>query len=1023
MKESKFILISLLCIFLSVSEVWGYTERNLLQQTISYTELKNALVYQQQWVTYPNYNNREGWQKLMGNARKEYIARGEKQLKYQWQVVTAGDYLEFERSGSRAMMENPFNANCTAIVDLLMAELAEGKGRFIDQLINGSFYFCEMTSWALSAHLINQSTHRSLPNYNEELIDLTSGDMGAVFSWVYYFFHQEFDRIEPTISKRIHHELQRRIIDPYMNQSNFWWQAFQLQKDGLVNNWNPWCNSNVLQCLLLIENDSEKLTQGVYRTMKSVDKFLNYVHTDGACEEGPSYWGHAAGKLYDYLQILFDGTQGKVSLFNHPMVKQMGEYIVRSYVGNGWVVNFADASAKNRGDAPLIYRFGKAIQSDAMMHFAASMNTRQLIRNRDVYRSMKNLLIREELNSLQPEVKPFDHTWYSETEFCYLQDTKGSFFAAKGGNNNESHNHNDAGTFSFYLNNTPLFIDAGVGTYTRQTFSNERYSIWSMQSNYHNLPLINGVAQKNGSQYKATDVKFNVRKKSFEANIATAYPEQAKAKSWIRSYQLRNGSLHIQDRFELSNPQTPNRIHFMTWGQVDLSKSGVIRVAVRNERAELTYDTRNFTAELDTIRLSDPKLSNVWGKEIYRIALVAKHLQTKGNYQYVITSKSGKLSAQQKFIQENADFAARQLEGTIAISAQAAPQTNPITLNPDGTVHYGKYWDWRSGFFPGSLWYLYELTGEPSFSNAARNYTANVEKAKTLRWHHDIGFIINCSFGNGLRLKPDSTYAQVIIEAAKSLSTRFRKQPQIIQSWDVNSGWMSKKGWECPVIIDNMMNLELLFNATKLSKDSTYYNLAVSHADRTLKEHFRPDGSCYHVVDYNLTDGSVRNRHTAQGYAHESTWSRGQAWAIYGYTICYRETKQQKYLDQAIRTFELMKNHPRMPKDLIPYWDMDAPNIPNAPRDASTASCIASALYEISLYDTVHAHTYVDYADRIMKSLSSPAYRAKLGENGNFLLMHSVGSIPHNSEIDVPLNYADYYYLEALVRKKNLINK
>jgi uncharacterized protein YyaL (SSP411 family) len=220
-----------------------------------------------------------------------------------------------------------------------------------------------------------------------------------------------------------------------------------------------------------------------------------------------------------------------------------------------------------------------------------------------------------------------------------------------------------------------------------------------------------------------------------------------------------------------------------------------------------------------------------------------------------------------------------------------------------------------------------------------------------------------------------------------------------------------------------MMNLELLFEATKLSGDSTYYKVAVAHADRTLQEHFREDGSCYHVIDYSLKDGSVRNRHTAQGYAHESAWSRGQGWAIYGYSVCYRETGDKKYLDQALKTFNFMKNHKRMPADLVPYWDMDAPNIPNEPRDASSAAVIASALYEISTYNLPDAASYKEYADKIMESLASPNYTAALGENGRFILMHSVGSIPHNNEIDVPLNYADYYYLEALKRKMDIENK
>lgn len=374
------------------------------------------------------------------------------------------------------------------------------------------------------------------------------------------------------------------------------------------------------------------------------------------------------------------------------------------------------------------------------------------------------------------------------------------------------------------------------------------------------------------------------------------------------------------------------------------------------------------------------------------------------------------------FITENVEFAKAQLGLAIDTIEASGKCLNPVTLNRDGSVYYCGYADWRSGFFPGSIWYLYELTGDTSYLPLARKYTEAIRPAEHLAWHHDIGFIINCSFGNGLRLAPDTAaYKNVMIQAAKSLCTRFRPNAGVIQSWDVKgNSWQSERGWECPVIIDNMMNLELLFEATKLSGDSTFYKVAVAHADRTLSEHFRPDGSCYHVVDYNISDGSVRHKQTAQGYADESVWSRGQAWAIYGFTICYRETKDRKYLDQALKTFNRMKNDPHMPEDLIPYWDMDAPNIPNEPRDASSASCIASALYEISTYAVSDAASYKAYADRIMHSLASPDYRAALGTNGNFILMHSVGSIPHNSEIDVPLNYADYYFLEALKRRKDL---
>ena len=370
-------------------------------------------------------------------------------------------------------------------------------------------------------------------------------------------------------------------------------------------------------------------------------------------------------------------------------------------------------------------------------------------------------------------------------------------------------------------------------------------------------------------------------------------------------------------------------------------------------------------------------------------------------------------------LQSNIALAHQQILNEIDIIEQSENFLNPVTLRPDGSVYYCNYADWRSGFFPGSVWYLYELTGDSALLPLAEKYTAAIEEAKTLTWHHDIGFIVNCSFGNGLRLAHPEGYREVMIEAAQSLATRFRPGAGVIQSWDVTSGWQAERGWTCPVIIDNMMNLELLFEATKLSGDSTFYRIACTHADQTLKNHFRPDGSCYHVVDYDPQTGAVLHRQTAQGYADESTWSRGQAWAIYGFTVCYRETGDARYLAQAQKTYTMMRSHKHMPADLVPYWDMDAPNIPNEPRDASSAACIASALYELSSLDIPEAASYRADADKIVASLSSPAYRAEPGTNGNFLLMHSVGSIPHNSEIDVPLNYADYYYLEALKRKNS----
>ena len=370
---------------------------------------------------------------------------------------------------------------------------------------------------------------------------------------------------------------------------------------------------------------------------------------------------------------------------------------------------------------------------------------------------------------------------------------------------------------------------------------------------------------------------------------------------------------------------------------------------------------------------------------------------------------------EESYLSENVEYAAAQYDLLIEKLEKNGKPWAPRTVDTKGNIVYARnVWDWTSGFFAGSLWYLYNLTGDEKWKTLAKKYTEALKQQQYITSHHDIGFIIGCSYLNGMRMGQEA-YDTIIVQAAKSLSTRFRSGAGVIQSWNTRTGWQAQRGWECPVIIDNMMNLEILFEATSLSGDSTFYNMAVSHADMTLKNHFRMDGSSYHVVDYDMRTGKVRSRCTAQGYSDESAWARGQAWGIYGYTVVYRETKDPKYLDFAQKVTDVYLD--RLPEDKVPYWDFDAVNIPHELRDASAAAIMAAALYELSMYS--NKAKYKETADKVMHSLSSSDYRSKIGENHNFLLMHSVGSYPHGNEIDVPLIYADYYFLEALKRKRD----
>jgi unsaturated chondroitin disaccharide hydrolase len=342
----------------------------------------------------------------------------------------------------------------------------------------------------------------------------------------------------------------------------------------------------------------------------------------------------------------------------------------------------------------------------------------------------------------------------------------------------------------------------------------------------------------------------------------------------------------------------------------------------------------------------------------------------------------------------------------------------PRTLDTAGVLVTAKSNWWTSGFFPGSLWYLYQYSKDEKIKDYATMMTARVEKEKDNKGTHDLGFMLYCSFGNGLRLSGNESYNDIMLTGAKSLISRFRPKSGCIQSWN------SRKGWQCPVIIDNMMNLEFLMWAFKKSGDSTYYKICVSHSDTTIKNHFRPDYSSYHVVSYDTITGRVEKKQTSQGAADESAWARGQSWGLYGYTVMYRETKLERYLNQAIHIADFMISHPNMPEDKIPYWDFNAPGIPNAKRDASAGAVMASALIELSGYvQPEQGKKYLSIAETQIRSLASPAYLAKSGKNGNFILMHSVGSIPGKSEVDVPLTYADYYFIEALLRYKKLLDK
>lgn len=376
---------------------------------------------------------------------------------------------------------------------------------------------------------------------------------------------------------------------------------------------------------------------------------------------------------------------------------------------------------------------------------------------------------------------------------------------------------------------------------------------------------------------------------------------------------------------------------------------------------------------------------------------------------FVMSQPSKK--AMRQLVDDNLKFAADQYKVMMKVTpADMMPRS--FNAEKNELITSNTRW-WCSGFYPATLWLIYSGTKDADIRAEAEKKLALQEPMKTYTGNHDLGFMIFCPFGNAYEITKKPEYKEVILTAAETLTKRYRPSIRAIQSWD------SSKNFKCPVIIDNMMNLELLEWAAKNGGDKKYHEVAVNHSNTTIKNQFRADNSSWHVIDYDLASGTVARKKTHQGYADESAWARGQTWGLYGYVTMYRFTKDPAYLSQANKIARFLLSHPNLPSDKVPYWDFNAPDIPNAKRDVSAGSIMASALLELAQYSKgKDRQEYVNTAATILQSLASSAYRSPAGANGGFILAHSVGHLPGNSEVDVPLTYADYYFVEALLRYK-----
>jgi hypothetical protein len=642
---------------------------NFLAQKYPLDHLPNLITPRADWQPYPP----DAWDALPVELRQNLIALGEDALTTPWPHLPATLYLRYVRDGNRAAFEADYFRRRNILVYLVLAECVEKRGRFLDSIANAVWSICEESTWCLPAHIGAQEAGTDLPDVTEPIVDLFAAETGMILAWTHYLHSPRLSILSPLLPARIEHEIQTRILAPALARDDFWWMGFTPRE---VNNWNPWINSNWLAAALLVESDEGRRLQAVDKILRSLDRFIVPYPEDGGCDEGPSYWGRAGASLYDCLELLYAASNGAINVYADPKIQNIGRFIYRAHIADDYYVNFADAPALVSPDGALVAGYGQRIGDAAMLAMGAWLIGRSsqgaCFSPRDPGRDLTRALA---AIFPHPHPKPLSHgergdspppvgeglgvralppllrdIYLPNIQFFAARDQAGTsaglYLAAKGGHNDESHNHNDVGHFIVYHDGKPLIIDVGVEVYTRKTFSPQRYEIWTMQSAYHSLPTVDGVMQCPGRQFAARNVDVDAGDKAacFALDIATAYPPEAHLNTWKRQITLKRGEcVELVDAYECS--QTPGVLTFslMTPCQVDLSATGQVSLGAvdlpegrSSASGRITYDSQQFTVTCDEISIHDARMGPAWGERVTRILFQVRAPAMQGQWKLTI---------------------------------------------------------------------------------------------------------------------------------------------------------------------------------------------------------------------------------------------------------------------------------------------------------------------------------------------------------------------------------------------------
>jgi len=638
---------------------------DLLSTTYTESFLESHLAAPGTWHPYPTANERAAWEAVPGDIHAAIVERAEADQKTGWKALLATRFLDFKRNGNRSRFEADSFGRRAMLQHLVLAECLEGKGRFVDDIVNGIWLVCEETFWGAPAHLGAQKAGVGLPDVSEPIIELFSAETAQMLAWTSYLLAPQLDQVSPLVNKRIRIEVERRMLKPARERNDFVWMGLGGRKqEHRLNNWNPWINSNLLVTNLILEDDAKLRVDETLRIARSVDAYWNDYWPDAAEEEGPGYYSRSVLSLFEVIDTLESATGNATNIFADPFLDAMGRFILNAHIAGDDYVAYGDAHRHAAPSGDVLYRFGKAVRDEQLQAFGALYAAKSgwnatgagltgaLNENlASLSRSIPAVLEATEIRSAKQQDVLVRDAWYPDFGLMTAREkagsTDGMYVAVLASNNGRSHSHNDSGNFVIYLDGQPVAIDVGVEAYTAQTFGRDRYSLWTMQSAYHNLPTVGGVMQHEGVEYAATDKKYETNDQfarvSFD--IASAYPNEAGIRKWIRTVTLdRVGNrVVVEEDFELERPEEV-QLSIMSSRAPESYKTGILDLPLQagsGRTATLTFPASDLRLDVEAIQLNDAGLRESWGQEIYRIRLKSQSgSRGKWTYQFSAATNS-----------------------------------------------------------------------------------------------------------------------------------------------------------------------------------------------------------------------------------------------------------------------------------------------------------------------------------------------------------------------------------------------